>query len=502
MRGLKLIIQECTPANIRVNQLCFRLPLTESFSDSTSEHNEGKKMNFRGPNSVRKVEAPNPARLALSHFIEGILLLLIALFLIPSAKCESISNAKDNLPVSASSPSDSTNQKATDSYRLGPEDVLSVQVEGHPEMNADALVLGDGSVTIPRIGRLQVSGETLPNAEKSIRQEFAKVLLNPIVSVSVHAAKVDKVFVFGDVVNPGPVEFKPGWKVAQAIASAGGLKARPDWIRLTLMRKDGETESLSPEKLLQNPEGDENVAMAPGDMLFVQEIPPRQIFVSGAVEKPGIFDIRTVDPKRESIGVLEALALAGGPTPKAALSQSYILRADPKGAASADPREEEKINIAALQGKPTAAGTLPPAKSPDTAQLYAGDTLYVPESSANIVVLGMVKNPGVYPISEDVSSITLAQAIGMAGGTIERAKVTKIGIIRPPSQNAGPGAKPSLTVVDMNKMRSKDDTQQVAPVYPGDVVYVPQDKNPDWFGKVVPGLSGVLQILVFGGHVF
>jgi polysaccharide export outer membrane protein len=305
------------------------------------------------------------------------------------------------------SPSSAAASTLPEDYRVGPGDVLSVTVALEPDMSGTALILPDGTVSLPRIGSVKVADKTLPEVQALIQSAFVKALKNPKVSVGIsqpRPPKIEQVFVFGAVNAPGPVNLPPDpkrvWRVSEALASAGGLKFRPDWIKLSVTSNKGGMQEISAEEILKNPEDKDNLPLSPGDAIVAQEIPSQPIFISGAVAKPAMYDLREVDPKRGSVGVLEALTLAGGPLPDAALSQAYILRAvrtspsgsaPPTSAASVPDslRQEERVNLAGFQNASASKETQ--ATSPDALRLYPGDTLYIPESNAKIVIMGKVK---------------------------------------------------------------------------------------------------------------
>jgi polysaccharide export outer membrane protein len=409
--------------------------------------------------------------------------------------------ASPTASATSTSPATATAPAASDDYRVGPGDVLSVAVALSPDLSGGALVLPDGSVSLPRIGRVQVGDRTLSEVRSLLHDAFLRILKDPQVSVGISQPRPSdrQVFVFGSVNKPGPVDLpadpRKTWRVAEALAAAGGLKQPPALVTLVVATKAGGMKTFPAETILNAPDGPDDVALAPGDAVSAQEIPPQPIFVSGAVARPAMYDLREIDPKRGWIGALEALTLAGGPSANAALSQAYVLRAA-KGESSASERTKERVDLTKLESARKGG-------SPDALRLRPGDTLYVPASTAKIVVMGKVKMPGLYPISEDRTT-TVAEAIAMAGGPVERAKMSEVGIVRASSEGEAPaadlsGGKPTLLKVDMSGLR-KGDLRQNAALKAGDVVVVPETGHPDWFGKIVPSALSLAQIFYLGNR--
>lgn len=405
------------------------------------------------------------------------------------------------------------------SYKVGPEDVLSIRVARHTELDTLAQVLDDGSITLPRVGRLVVEGKTVVEVQQLVQQALTKVLRKPEVSVAVQTPRVQVVYVFGEVNKPGPVDYKEGtFRVTEALGRAGGPRLNPNRLTMTLTKKNGGMQTLNPRQIMENADGAENVEVKPGDVLVVGEIPPQPIFVSGAVLKPGMYDLRDVDPTRGSIGVTEALAMAGGASAQAALSQAYVLRTEADGETTTtqpanNSRRQEKVNILALQraqGLPstltlpqpgTPAVTVPetaPAPSAGTSEvlLYPGDTLHIPESKAMFAVTGNVMKPGTFPLSED-RPMTLAEAVSLAGGPDKRAKLQEVGIVR--TGDPSLGGQTVIIKADLMALLKRGDARQNPQLQPGDVVYVPESSKPDWFGKILPGIGSIVSTLYLGG---
>jgi polysaccharide export outer membrane protein len=353
------------------------------------------------------------------------------------------------------------------SYVLGPEDVVQVKVARHPELDVEATVLPDGTVAIPRAGRVAVQGLTIAQAQKAIEDALSKVLVSPQVTLNVKATRPNRVYVVGQVTKPGMFELKPGWRVAEALAEAGWLKGKPELARASLFRGD----KVIPIDLmaLLRGEASANLPLQPGDVLSVQDAPTVRIYVNGqGVKNPGEFDVT------EGLGVVEAFALAGGATPNAALRKAVVVRAPKPG----QPREQIPVDLYGplVLGKP----------APDI-KLQAGDTLIVPENNARVAVFGLVKNPGYYPLPES-ENFTVADAIALAGGQDKRAELKNVLVIRRPQGNSG---MPTVITADVKSMLRKADPGGNPVVQDGDIIFVPETRKPDVFGKILPALTNI-----------
>jgi polysaccharide biosynthesis/export protein len=157
-------------------------------------------------------------------------------------------------------------------YRLGPEDVVTVDVFGLTQYSRSNLVVPpDGKISYPLIGHLRVVGRTTEDVEKELTERLAEYIIDPKVSVQLVQARSQKVVVDGDVGKPGVYEMTRRMTVQEALAMAGpvlrtGSKTN---IRLLRQQQNGERQVLTLNlKSLEQGKG-EDLYLVPGDIIFV-----------------------------------------------------------------------------------------------------------------------------------------------------------------------------------------------------------------------------------------
>ena len=178
--------------------------------------------------------------------------------------------------------------QAQDSYSIQPGDVLRIEVLEDPSLNRDALVLPDGSVSLPLAGLVQAGGRNIGSVQADIAGRLApNFAAAPNVFVSMArlapddilgaggAAVADtiSVFLMGEAASPGKVEVEPGSTILQALAQAGGVTNFAATKRLQL-RRDGKIYPLNYKALETGGSGFDS-AVADGDVIF---IPQRRLF--------------------------------------------------------------------------------------------------------------------------------------------------------------------------------------------------------------------------------
>src|SRR4028119_713430 len=126
-------------------------------------------------------------------------------------------------------------RRSPESYKLGGGDRLLVEKPADPHTPRGYEVLSDGSVNLPLIGLVSIRGRTLVEATNIIRNAYRRVLKDPIVTVSLVAARPLNVGVIGEVTKPGnfiiTLPPRPGHApsvqyptVTQALRLAAGVK--------------------------------------------------------------------------------------------------------------------------------------------------------------------------------------------------------------------------------------------------------------------------------------
>jgi polysaccharide biosynthesis/export protein len=346
---------------------------------------------------------------------------------------------------------------ATAPYRVGPEDVLRVRVARHDTLGTEAVVLQDGRVELPVVGSLMVKGLTVEEIRTQVVKGLRKKLVNPEVTVEVARPRPQRIFVSGVVKAPQALDLKEGWRITEALANAGGLILRPELARGTLFRLPDQTITLNLSQIYVEQDATANLRLQPGDVVDIQEAPTVRIYVGGHVVNPGIVDLF------RGRGVVDALAQAKGPAPGAALSKSYVVKADGR---------KVPVNLARVINN---GETLPDLK------LEAGDQLVVPENLTKVAVYGMVMQPGVFPMSDD-QEMSVAEAISQARGFEKRAQKSNIGIIRMVD------GKQTVLSIDMNRFTKGKEPN--LPLQDRDIVFVPESRKPDW-SRILPGLQAV-----------
>ena len=292
----------------------------------------------------------------------------------------------DERPGRASPPSVLVSSE--EDYRIGPRDVIEVQVEDAPEISGTFNVSAAGTFLMPYLGRIVARQKTQEELAKLIADGLrGRYLKDPRVNVVVKQYNSKSFFIQGAVRSPGVYQIEAGASLLKLIILAGGLTESHGSSAFIIrevkasaqgqQRLDGEgSPAVEPQQAktavasgdpASTPTGtgdngaqaiekyemieanisgllrghfEQNVMVEPGDII---NIPQTDVFfVAGEVVGPGSF------PLKPGTTLRQAISLARGTNFKAATSRGIIFREDPKTA------KREGINVdigAVMKGK-------------------------------------------------------------------------------------------------------------------------------------------------------
>lgn len=204
-------------------------------------------------------------------------------------------------------PPPGTNGRA---YRVGVGDVLAVEAFTHDEITGEFTVEGNGAITFPLLGSVEVAGRTTSQVARVLEELLEKdYYVDVQLQVEVTDYRSQPVTVLGEVQRPGTFYLRGRTTVTQLLAEAGGLKASAgatvDLRRIELM--DGEPHqqvvTFSTQKLVTGEEG-ADVEVSPGDVLSVSA--KKLYFIHGEVARPGQYEISS------GMTLMQSISQAGG----------------------------------------------------------------------------------------------------------------------------------------------------------------------------------------------
>ena len=163
--------------------------------------------------------------------------------------------------------------EAADSFIIGPEDVLAVNVWREPELSiAKIAVRPDGKIGMPLLNEIQASGLTPKQLQEDITEGLKKFVANPNVSVIVVEVRSQVVHILGYVGKPGAYMLGGPLTIVELLARAGGLIefAKSEDIQVVRKEKGKSIRFLfNYKKFIEGTNFDRNIQLRSGDVVTV-----------------------------------------------------------------------------------------------------------------------------------------------------------------------------------------------------------------------------------------
>jgi polysaccharide export outer membrane protein len=232
-----------------------------------------------------------------------------------SAESPAAAKAAGDAPATTAKPANDTG------LHLGAGDLIEIAVYGIPELSQKVRVSSSGDVYLPLIDYVHVGGLTPEEAQGLIEKKLSEggFVRNPHVSLTVNESASAVVSVLGEVARPGVYPVLNEKRLLDVISAAGGFTERAGRTITITHRGDPEQKQTINvmSELAQSKEG--NLPVVAGDTIVVSKA--GICFVVGDVGKPSGFIM-----DGDSLSVLKAMALAGGPGRTASLNGATIVR--------------------------------------------------------------------------------------------------------------------------------------------------------------------------------
>jgi polysaccharide export outer membrane protein len=155
----------------------------------------------------------------------GFLLIILTGSLLGQAPAPSQANRGVPLATAPASPvAQSGNKPSDDSFVIGNDDVLAINVWKEPDFSRSIQVRSDGKISLPLMGEVRAAGRTPAQLEQDITAKLLNYITKPQVTVMVEQINSKKVNVLGQVAKPGSYSLTLAPTVVDAIAAANGPK--------------------------------------------------------------------------------------------------------------------------------------------------------------------------------------------------------------------------------------------------------------------------------------
>ena len=166
-------------------------------------------------------------------------------------------------------------------YILHPGDMLSINVFGYPELSfpnqghmEGLTIRPDGKLTYPFLGEITAKGMSVKDFAKLLSDQLGEIYVNPVLSVNIMRFGTDRIYVLGEVNQPGAYELDKSRNLLDAIGAARGWTKDAAKTKVFIIRKDQNGKPpLKVDLMALLKEGDtsKNYPLQQGDVVYLTE---------------------------------------------------------------------------------------------------------------------------------------------------------------------------------------------------------------------------------------
>jgi protein involved in polysaccharide export with SLBB domain len=281
-------------------------------------------------------------------------------------------------------------------YMVGPGDGLAIDLWGGVSQRISRTVDRQGRISLPESGPVLVSGRTLAEVQQTVQRVLRANYRDVSADVSLSRLRTVRIYVVGDVAQPGAYDISSLSTPLNALFQAGGISDGGSLRNIKHYRGDKLIEEVDAYDLLLHGVRSEMAHLESGDSLLVAPIGP-QVTIEGMVRRPAVYELRAEKT------LADALDLAGGILPAAALQHIEVQRL-----VAHEKRTMLTLDISASSDPESITKQLNAFKIQD------GDQIHIfpiaPYNESAIYLQGHVLRPGRYSYSDDMKVTDLIRS--------------------------------------------------------------------------------------------
>lgn len=277
------------------------------------------------------------------------------------------------------------------SYILDFGDILEIQLVGQENEVQDYQIKRDGSINIPDVGPIKLSGLSMNEASELIKAKVNLTYVGTKTFVSLSNLRDINVLVSGNAYNPGIYTISGNSNILHVLGVAGGINENGSFREIQLIRNQQVIETLDMYDVLITGKFNTKNSLKSGDVIFVKPV-NKIVTIDGAVKVPAKYEL--IDGQN----LYDLIDYANGITNDADLDNIYLDRI--------------------LDGR---VKSLPITNIKQFKDIVAndGDTIYIRKHNFKTVnIQGAVLKPGIYLMADNQS---IDELISNAGGFTDNA---------------------------------------------------------------------------------
>ena len=268
------------------------------------------------------------------------------------------------------------------SYILDFGDTLEIQLIGQKNSIDELPIKRDGSINIPEVGKVFVSGLSLDAVNEMIKSKVANAYIGIEAFVSLVNIRDIQVLITGNAYNPGIYTLNGNSNLLHALSMAGGIDEKGSYRQIDLIRDNNVISSIDLYDIFIHGKSGFGQRLRSGDSILIRPV-NNLISVSGAFERPGTFELKPSET------FLDVFNYANGFSPSA---------------------DKDTLRIERLDGEVNRFIKVSDVNSLSSIKIAPGDRLNVRAyERKSVTITGAVNTPGTYIISRGETLLSLIE---------------------------------------------------------------------------------------------
>jgi polysaccharide export outer membrane protein len=181
--------------------------------------------------------------------------------------------------------------ESSQAYHIQPGDLLDIKLYYHSDLNDEVTVRPDGQITMQLVDDVKAENRTPEELDEELIKQFAKFVKDPVVTVIVSKYVPSKVYIGGEVGNPGQLILSGNLTVLQAIIQSGGFRVTSEPRSDVIIREQRNAKPAfivtNLDEGLKNTSYENDLLLQPKDVVFVPKslISEANTFVDQYIEQ-------------------------------------------------------------------------------------------------------------------------------------------------------------------------------------------------------------------------
>jgi protein involved in polysaccharide export with SLBB domain len=359
-------------------------------------------------------------------------------------------------------------------YVVGPGDLLQLNLSGGVTRSWDTMILPEGTLYVPAVGPIPLSGLTLVEARRAVLQRLSREYRDVNVDLRLLRPRTFLVNLIGESTRPGALEVSATSRASEVLAE--GLFAPIASRRnVEVRRKTAEGEQRIRMDLLRfrlTGQLEQDPLLREGDVLFFPRV-VAEATVEGAVPRAGRYDLTPDD------SLSDVIELAGGVLPSA-VDHAVLVRFQ-------DATTRDSLTFRVSDVKARRFDTL--MRDGDRVFVYYLPRYHFLEQAS---IVGEVQRPGAYPLMPGLARLT--DLVRTSGGFLPEADLSSLRVFRA----SGVAGEPDPELERLNQLGRRDMSTSEYEALRARATSRRQDFRVDW-NRVTPGSD--LDIELRGGDL-